>query len=163
MDSMQRYEVILGALLHDIGKFFQRSTPSDSELSSISKGMENMLCPSLQGRYTHRHVLFTNEFCDRYLKNLPKGLNKDSVTNLASYHHRPGNAEQEIIHKADMLSSGMEREEDEEYPGGPSVFRRVRLRPVMNEVRIEGRNLLEKGGPWAFPWTISIPKRHFLF
>ena len=28
MDRMQRYERILGALVHDVGKFFQRSTPS---------------------------------------------------------------------------------------------------------------------------------------
>jgi len=52
------------------------------------------------------------------LKNLPKGLNKDFITNLACYHHRPGTAEQAIIQRADMLSSGMEREEDEEYSGG---------------------------------------------
>jgi len=163
MDSMQRYEVILGALLHDIGKFFQRSTSSDSELSSISKGMENMLCPSFQGKYTHRHVLFTSEFCDRYLKNLPKGLSKDSVTNLACYHHRPSNAKQEIIQKADRLSSGMEREEDEEYSGSPSSFRRVRLRPVMNEVHIEGRNLSEKGGTWAFHLDDLHPEKAFPF
>ncbi|NWF53681.1 MAG: type III-A CRISPR-associated protein Cas10/Csm1, partial [Syntrophaceae bacterium] len=163
MNSTRKYEMIVGGLVHDAGKFFQRATSSDSELSRISKGMENMICPSFQGRYTHRHVLFTNEFCDRYLINLPRGLNKEVITNLASYHHRPGTAEQEIIHKADMLSSGMEREEDEEYAGGPTAFRKIRLRPVINEVRIQGQALPEKGSGWAYLLTDLHPEKPFPF
>jgi CRISPR-associated protein Csm1 len=83
MESSLRYEVILGALLHDIGKFFQRAFTSESELSEISRRMDNTICPVTQGRYSHRHVLFTNEFCDQYLSSLPQGLNKSSITNLA--------------------------------------------------------------------------------
>jgi CRISPR-associated protein Csm1 len=93
MNPSHRYELILGALLHDIGKFFQRASDSESILSDISRGMESTLCRVYQGRYTHRHVLFTNEFCDNIWGYLPPGLNKDSITNLASYHHRPDSRE----------------------------------------------------------------------
>ena len=138
MESFQKYEAILGALLHDIGKFFQRASPSEGVLSEISRRMENTVCPVSQGRYSHRHVLFTNEFCDQYLSSLPQGLNKSSITNLAIFHHRPESSEQKIIQKADVLSSGMEREDDEEYSGGPSTFRKVRLRSIMGEIKIQG-------------------------
>jgi len=163
MNPSHRYEIILGALLHDIGKFFQRASSSDSVLSEISRGMENTLCPVIQGRYSHRHVLYTNEFCDKNLNYLPVNLNKDSVTNYASYHHRPDSLEQKIIHEADILSSGMEREEDEEYTGGPLTFRRVRLRSIMAEIRIPGREIPNKGLLWVHNLFELHPEKAFPF
>ena len=143
MESFIRYEVILGALLHDIGKFFQRASSSEGVLSEISRRMENTICPVSQGRYSHRHVLFTNEFCDQYLSSLPPGLNKSSITNCAIFHHRPESPDQKIIRNADVLSSGMEREDDEDYSGDPSSFRKVRLRSIMGEIKIQGREMPE--------------------
>ncbi|OGP89561.1 MAG: type III-A CRISPR-associated protein Cas10/Csm1 [Deltaproteobacteria bacterium RBG_16_47_11] len=163
MVDNRRYEIVLGALLHDIGKFFQRASATESVLSEISRRMESTLCPIIQGRYSHRHVLFTNEFCDRRLEYLPEGLNRNSITNYASYHHRPDSTQQEIIHQADMLSSGMEREEDEEYEGKPSGFRKIRLRPIMGEIRIEGRKPPARGSAWVHNLTELDPKEAFPF
>ncbi len=163
MESSRRYEVILGALLHDIGKFFQRAFPSEDILSQVSKNMENTVCPVSQGRYSHRHVLFTNEFCDQYLSYLPPGLNKGSITNCAIYHHRPSSPDQEIIQKADILSSGMEREEDEEYSGGPSSFRKTRLRAIMGEIRIQGRGVPESNLAWVHKLEDLHPEKAFPF
>ncbi|OGP45801.1 MAG: type III-A CRISPR-associated protein Cas10/Csm1 [Deltaproteobacteria bacterium RBG_13_51_10] len=161
MESFLKYEVILGALLHDIGKFFQRASPSEGILSEISRRMENTVCPVSQGRYSHRHVLFTNEFCDQYLSSLPQGLNKSSITNLAIFHHRPESSQQKIIQKADVLSSGMEREDDEEYSGGPSTFRKVRLRSIMGEINIQGREIPESGLTWVHKLEDLHPEKAF--
>ena len=57
-------EMILSGLLHDIGKFMQRAFEGMNALSPQSRNMENMLCPLWEGRHSHYHVLFTNEFCE---------------------------------------------------------------------------------------------------
>ncbi len=61
--------IILGALLHDIGKFFRNAYPDENQLSSQSKGMERSICPkdTQTQRYTHKHVLWTNEFFEKFL------------------------------------------------------------------------------------------------
>lgn len=163
MRSNHRYEMILGALLHDIGKFYQRASSSESVLSDISRNMESTICRLVSGRYSHHHVLFTNEFCDRYLSHLPSDLDRNAVTNYATYHHRPDSLEQKIIQEADILSSGMEREVDEDYIGGPSRFRQVRLRSVMGEIRISGYETTGKTEPWVHNIAEQTPENAFPF
>jgi hypothetical protein len=157
MGANHRYEVILGALLHDIGKFFQRASSSESALSDISQRMENTLCPLVNGRYSHRPVLFTNDFCDKYLSYLRAGMDRNTVTNCASYHHRPDSPDQKIIQEADRLSSGMEREVDEDYVGGSTRFRQIRLRSIMAEVKIPGRDMVDKSSQWVHKITELTP------
>lgn len=133
---MNKYEVALAGLLHDIGKFSQRSFERKEGLST---DMESELCPKNKDDfYTHLHVLYTNEFCDKFLKYLPHGIDKIAVTKLASYHHKPEKDKwQEIIQSADRLSAGMEREEKEaEDAPGRTAFRTIRLKSIMSEVDI---------------------------
>ena len=163
MESNSRYEIILGALLHDMGKFYQRASYSESVLSEISQRMESTVCPLVNGRYSYRHVLFTNEFCDRYLSYLPGGLDRNAVTNYASYHHRPDLPAQRIIQEADRLSSGMEREVDQDYKGGPSTFRQVRLRSTLGEINIPGRETTDKTVSWAHKIAELSPENGFPF
>ncbi|MCL4215588.1 MAG: type III-A CRISPR-associated protein Cas10/Csm1 [Candidatus Hydrogenedentes bacterium] len=143
---MNVYEIAIGALLHDIGKFMQRAHRPDDGLGPQSRGMENVLCPVFQGRYSHRHVLYTNEFVER-LPFLPQGISKSHVANLASFHHRPETPEQVIIRDADHLSSGMDRQSDsEDAPGGPARFRSVRLRSVATAIGPDGLSLMANTG-----------------
>lgn len=87
---MNRYEIAVAGILHDIGKFSQRSFYKDEGLSPETAEIKNELCPlTKDGHYTHNHVLYTNEFCDKYLTYLPEGIDKNIVTKLASYHHNP--------------------------------------------------------------------------
>ena len=60
---VEKESIILAALLHDIGKFYQRTKV---QLSDQSKNMKGVLCPVYQGRYSHYHVLWTNEFFEQY-------------------------------------------------------------------------------------------------
>lgn len=55
----KRDAIILGALLHDIGKFMQRA---EIPLGQQSKNMESSICPVYKGIYSRKHVLWTNEF-----------------------------------------------------------------------------------------------------
>jgi CRISPR-associated protein Csm1 len=101
----EREFLILGALLHDIGKFFQRAFNDESVLSPQSKNMEGIICPNEPK--IHRHVLWTNEFFEKFLDQL------SDAANLASFHHKPENKLQKIVQLADWISSG-ERIETED-------------------------------------------------
>lgn len=129
---MNVHEIVLGALLHDIGKFLQRANGYKQGLSPQSLKMEAMLCPKPD---SYVHVLYTNEFVEHCLPDRVAELDRSAVANLASYHHRPSTPEQAIVTEADRLSSGMEREPDESAEGLPS-FRKVRLRSVAGSVSL---------------------------
>ena len=137
--EVNHYECILAGLLHDIGKFMQRSFSSNDGLSQENIALEGTICPVYQSRYTHRHVLYTSEFCDGFLKGLPASMKKDVVAGLAMYHHRPDNEEQKIITRADQLSSAMERKEGGESKSNSSrSFRKTRLKSILTEIQLPG-------------------------
>lgn len=113
--------------------------------------MENMLCPKdlKTRRHTHRHVLYTNEFCELLSEFLPPDLNPNKVANLASFHHEPDSPLQQIIRDADILSAAMERVLDEtDMVGSGTSFRRVHLRSI-------ARQILQKQAEtdWTFDFT----------
>lgn len=125
----EKERIYLAALLHDIGKFYQRADTGSVQTSKYLKEHgkdESMFCPKYGNRYTHKHVLWTVQFIEDFsqvFKNLLHEdsdilsfSNKDSLLSLAGGHHL-GNAQLSmlgrIIKKADCLSSGMDRDSDE--------------------------------------------------
>lgn len=123
MNDKIREHIYLAALLHDIGKFYQRadtgSVSSSKYLKNFSK-QESVFCPVTQGNYSHKHVLWTAQFIDDFndvFKNLAITdlSEKDNLMNLAAGHHLAKDQLSElgkIIKKADCLSSGMDRDSD---------------------------------------------------
>ncbi|MGM0648497.1 MAG: type III-A CRISPR-associated protein Cas10/Csm1 [Bacteroidota bacterium] len=127
----QRQKIYLAALLHDIGKFYQRasgnSSEDDSNLSEQTKNIEDYICPKdpQSQRRTHKHVLWTNDFLEKNetIGNVkekgnqifkvnpwePGKLYEDNLTNLAANHHTPNSEMQKIIQMADWWSAGMDR------------------------------------------------------
>ena len=121
-------EIAIAGILHDVGKVLQRAgTP----LTDQARRMSEMLCPQTpDGRPTHQHVLWTNDFLETMRGRLPEGLDAARLMRLASQHHRPGAAEDWLIAEADRLASGHDRRPDdagEERTG----YRQVALKSVL--------------------------------
>ena len=92
MDAKKR-AIVIGALLHDIGKVGQRAQRKD-ELSKATVYREGDICPG--DKYsTHLHVLWTDEFFSRYFtdelkdKVIGEAAFDFNPQNLASFHHKP--------------------------------------------------------------------------
>lgn len=124
----ERDLVYLAALLHDIGKFYQRADEggvSKSKFLNNLNKVESTFCPVYNGKYSHKHVLWTAQFIDDYqavFKNLihqtDVNLINDTLLNLAASHHLSNNQLSELgklVKDADCLSSGMDREKDSEF------------------------------------------------
>ena len=62
-----RERIYLASLLHDIGKFYQRADTGSVSTSKYLKEhckTEATYCPLYNGRYTHKHVLWTAQFIE---------------------------------------------------------------------------------------------------
>ena len=132
--NISNNEILLGALLHDIGKLMQRA---EVPLSQQSRNMENMICPTFEGRHSHLHVIWTNEFFESFLKNIPDGIDKNATANLACYHHNADNELQLIVTKADRYSSGERIEKDyQEEAAGKYPFKKIRMHSIFSGITL---------------------------
>ncbi len=157
----EREIIYLAALLHDIGKFFQRSDPSGAARSALLspqiKNLEGSISPKhwQTGKYTHKHVLWTAQaianlqpHLANYIK-LAGNWSYDKLLRTSAAHHAPSDelAEQ-IVQKADHYSSGIDRDQqngrgwkdaaeeaDEKWDG----FKRTRMRSVFEGVSLSGK------------------------
>lgn len=105
-------KLALAALSHDLGKF----TEGGMSLSpSYKANNEQIYQPLWDGRYSHRHALYTAAFIEEYADKIPQVCNGfswgegDSFINLAACHHKPESPMQLCVTMADRLSSGMDR------------------------------------------------------
>lgn len=153
-----REHIYLAALLHDIGKFAQRadtgSVATSLFLKTIGK-QESIFCPLYNGKYTHKHVLWTAQFIDDYnsvFKNLIGSddtnlSDKNNLINLAACHHLSKNQLTEcgqIIKEADSLSSGMDRDssdalkdEQDENETGWDAFKKKRMTSILEFIKTD--------------------------
>lgn len=136
-------KIALAGLLHDVGKFAQRA---EVPLSERSKEMENSICRLGKGYYTHRHVLWTHEFFEMVTNHLHLGntLEKNSIANLATYHHNPATRCQELLQLADWLSSGSDRHEDEEGSTDREHYKKTRLHVIFDYLKLDDRQNTEQ-------------------
>jgi len=107
-------EVALGVFLHDIGKLLQRAHTAGPGFDPAVKARESVILPVKDGRYTHWHALWTEQFFEsRYLP-FPPGVNEAHVRNVAVFHHRPDSPAAWIGAEADRLAAGMDRKPRDE-------------------------------------------------
>ena len=119
-----RNQIYLAALLHDIGKFYQRAdtgSVATSKYLSNAENKESIYCPLYKGLYTHKHVLWTAQFIEDFSSvfnhllgnEAPAVDHRNNLMNLAAGHHLTRESLTEygrIIKEADCLSSGMDRD-----------------------------------------------------
>ena len=167
-----RNRIYLAALLHDIGKFYQRADTGSVRTSRYLREYcreESSFCPSYRGEYTHKHVLWTAQFIEDFasvFKNLLEEdedvflSGKDNLQNLAAGHHLgPEQLSKwgRIVKEADCLSSGMDRSSSEalrdaqdETEIGWDSFKRRRMIPILQTIRIRENEIGNKSW-WHLP------------
>jgi CRISPR-associated protein Csm1 len=115
-----RKKIVLAALLHDIGKFWQRGDEHFKESKNIQnefKGHYKSIVPTYQsGHPKYVHSLWTYVFFNQFKRhnNLNFDEQKYFVQNLASKHHQPSNIIEGFISLADKWSSGIDRPDEGE-------------------------------------------------
>lgn len=124
---MDAYKVALAGLLHDIGKFWQRTGKSPPEEFTKEDYGEH-----------GAHAAFSAEFVGKYV---PEGIREGLGSVL--YHHNPKDFSSLLIAVSDWLSSG----EREEAPESPEP---LHLRSTFDRIRLEdGPSCPEE--EWYYP------------
>lgn len=127
----QREVIYLAALLHDIGKFWQRADTwyeQSPDLTLDTKKLDGQICPpNRKGGFGYLHVLWTHQLFQSFHTVFDKVLDQDgqqlfridnrentydNLVNLSIYHHQPYTELQALIQLADHWSSGIDRRED---------------------------------------------------
>lgn len=133
--------LILGALLHDIGKFMQRAEVQHRYIYDENE-MQRVCKYHKEGNYfSHKHSLWTVDFFETYQEIFPEipwsfDNLEDNLANFAAKHHKPDTPLQWLIAEADRLSSGMDRmpRDEEDESKKRDSFKRIRLYPILEEV-----------------------------
>ena len=129
--------LVLGALLHDIGKFAQRAR------RPYSKEMQETYLKN-SGYW---HTLYSDYFIENDLP-LPPHLESDrgKIARIASTHHRPDeeNLSEMAIALGDRLSAGTDRIEYHETEDSAG-FRESRLLSIFDEIELVNHNFEEPG------------------
>lgn len=129
MNLNQSQVITLAALLHDVGKFFERTSPTD-QIPEWSN-------------YKYSHAYWTSRFFEDYQNLFPFNINQsltddplDNLKGIAAYHHNPGTNYQRIISFADQLAAGAERElSQEDYVEGERK-RKILLEQIFNQINL---------------------------
>jgi CRISPR-associated protein Csm1 len=105
-------KISIAALLHDIGKFYQRTGLELKDKNNYA------YCPK-EGR-SHIHSAYTAEFFDDFEKNFEifnniSNEDNENILNLSAYHHKPSSPNELIIAEADRLASGFDRRNYDKY------------------------------------------------
>ncbi|MEC4748351.1 type III-A CRISPR-associated protein Cas10/Csm1 [Methylomicrobium sp. Wu6] len=141
----QQDHTVLGCLLHDVGKFFERAELLDKYRNDLEK--RQSYCPKHKdGYHTHIHVLNTLAFCELLAEKVPQLQPDEQQTvitadqnwlNLASFHHAPSSRSEayleKIIQAADHFASA-EREEGGFYEQG--IHKKTRLESLLGRIQI---------------------------
>ena len=111
MDKI-REQIYLGALLHDIGKFWQRAAKNNYLLSQITQDIQEYLKYE-HAAWTHEFFLSKKEKYNQLFSN--NELNKpDNFISFGIYHHNPTSMLQAFVQMADWWASGLERSEKQD-------------------------------------------------
>ena len=157
-----REHIYLAALLHDIGKFYQRAdmgSVKGSQFLNTHCKDEATFCPiNSHGHYTHKHVLWTAQFIEDFAPIFKALVNdeisnlsvKDNLMNLSAGHHLKDDQLSEwgkLIKEADCLSSGMDRssveamkDQQDESETGWDAFKKKRMVPILQTIGCEKKD-----------------------
>ncbi|OEU51306.1 MAG: type III-A CRISPR-associated protein Cas10/Csm1 [Desulfobacterales bacterium S3730MH5] len=155
-------KIAIAGFMHDIGKF------AGEDILHVSNEFLNnnadLYQPHYEGRYTHKHAVYTAAFIDRIEKLLPKVFNRahwgleDTFINLAAGHHKPETPMQWVIAVADRISSGWDREEfDQEYNRAVPWrdYKKTRLLPIFERLMHEQEAAPETSADYSYSYPLK--------
>jgi CRISPR-associated protein Csm1 len=134
MNQNMSVQVVLGALLHDIGKFFERAELLGEYRKDPEK--EQAYCPRRpEGYYSHKHVLHTVRFCELLEERVPalsppQGSDQNWIA-FAARHHVGSSALERLVAAADHFASA-EREKGLYYER--RIHQKTRLESLLERV-----------------------------
>jgi len=151
-----REHLYLAALLHDIGKFYQRASnrllENGNNLSPTSKEIAGYICPLNQsGHFGYQHTIWTAEFLSKHEDLFKKVLgvtaayeknNENSLVRLSAYHHKPDSELSSLISMADWWSAGIDRyipknedtEQTDTVVWGSDRYKKIPLYSIFNSI-----------------------------
>jgi CRISPR-associated protein Csm1 len=177
-----REKIYLAALLHDIGKFYQRAdlmfTDKYNQLSDYSKNMADDICPMNDfGKFGYQHVIWTNEFFEKVqnkIKSIPELKGNifvqsclDNLSNFACNHHKPQTLLQSIVTLADWWSAGVDRrkpieedslEKEKSIKWGKERYKKIPLYSIFNTINEGKENMAFPLSPLSIN-TESFPRK----
>ena len=178
-----REHIYLAALLHDIGKFYQRAdkplAQKENELSESIVRIADYICPLKDGSFGYQHTLWTLQFLveiEPYLKKIPEFMpnafetdkTQDSIFQLASFHHKPATELQALISLADWWSAGIDRREkleaeEGENAGiswGKSRYKQIPLYSIFNNIEVPNKGKYKGSSAFGLK-ALSIDEKDF--
>ncbi len=148
-------KISLAALLHDIGKFYQRTG-----LEIKRPGNWHDYIPK---EYSYPHALYTYRFFEENEGVFNEGPTNDetALINLAARHHNPSNPYESIIAVADRLSAGLDRKHYDKLGQEEDVkrFRCVRLKPIFEEISLKRHDCYKE--EFLYPLVPFSPEKIF--
>lgn len=170
MENSTKNKIVLAALLHDIGKFYQRADDAGARRSKMLdqpvKELEEMYCPLIKNTWRgYKHVIWTAQFLadnETFFKHLLKD-DYGRFFKAAVSHHRPDPSDiwQLIVQKADHYSSGADRTKEKGIMDASSEknwdsFKNVRMVSIF-----EGLLSKETTYQKTFPITSLATEKEF--
>lgn len=130
--------VVLGALFHDVGKFWERADRLGEYRQDDSQ--KQFDCPwDRSGYWSHLHVLNTRRFCERLAEQISflkpeSGGTTDNWINLAARHHVASSPLEKLVTAADHFASA-EREQGNFYTRG--IHHLTRMEALLERVSLD--------------------------
>lgn len=132
-------EIVIAALLHDIGKFYQRANDTDK----LENDYEVNYCVDNNNYFSYIHSGYTAKFFDENKKIFNCFESYDSIKEISAMHHRPNTIFQKIISAADQASAGMDRVESEQESKSKE-FRNIPLNSLFSLINFSENSSNEK-------------------
>ncbi len=132
-------EIVVAALLHDVGKFYQRASKSDD----LEQNYKENYCVDKKNYFSHLHSGYTAKFFEDNKSIFHCFESYDKIKDISAMHHKPNTIFQTIVSIADAISAGIDRVESDEKEDNKK-YREIPLTSPFSLINFDDDNSLNK-------------------